>query len=268
MMAMGMLYVGYVYAQDIIASPVIKTIEPLRIEATFEQTTNILFPFAVQSADWGSSALIVQQRKGAGNILHVKAARRDFSPTNLSVVSSDGRFYSFLVHYVEYGSGLSYVMQPSDGRVLAGVDRNEASLKAVAGLVRRARANLRLSRGDAFSRLSLQGVYTDSTGLWFRLRLRNHSPVDFRVDYVGVFLRDTRSTRKKAVYEKRLPPIYSEFAPVVGSKRDADILLAFDPFTVARDKRLVLQLSEDAGGRSLTLRVKGRHLLRARKLGS
>jgi len=42
---------------------------------------------------------MAQKQPGVENVLKVKAARKDFPPTNLHVFTADGRVYAFDVSY-------------------------------------------------------------------------------------------------------------------------------------------------------------------------
>ena len=77
-------------------------IRPLRIEAGFSKTVHILFPSPVTYIDIGSMDIIAGKADGAGNVVRVKAAVRNFTTeTNLTVITEDGGFFSFDVHYAE-----------------------------------------------------------------------------------------------------------------------------------------------------------------------
>src|SRR5580698_5771819 len=69
------------------------------VSVTYQMTTNIIFPYAIDIADIGSADIIGLKGGKYNNILFLKAARVNFSPTNISVYTSDGKFYSFIVKY-------------------------------------------------------------------------------------------------------------------------------------------------------------------------
>ena len=77
-------------------------IRPLRIEAGFTKTVHILFPSPVTYIDIGSMDIIAGKADGAENVVRVKAAVRNFAAeTNLTVITEDGGFFTFDVHYAE-----------------------------------------------------------------------------------------------------------------------------------------------------------------------
>lgn len=63
---------------------------------------HILFPSPVTYIDIGSMDIITGKADGAGNVVRMKAAVRNFTTeTNLTVITEDGGFFSFDVHYAE-----------------------------------------------------------------------------------------------------------------------------------------------------------------------
>ncbi|WP_238698906.1 DUF4138 domain-containing protein, partial [Flavobacterium circumlabens] len=69
-----------------------------------------VFPFAIKSVDKGSPDILVQKAKGLENILQVKAAQKGFFQTNLTVVTADGKLYSFVLNYDEESPQLNLTL--------------------------------------------------------------------------------------------------------------------------------------------------------------
>src|SRR4051812_44613081 len=89
--------------------PQVSFINPYPLQITYNKTTNLVFPYSIRSVDRGSSDLLVQRAKYADTILQLKAGRDGFKETNLSVVTSDGKLYSFLVQYAPSPATLNYL---------------------------------------------------------------------------------------------------------------------------------------------------------------
>jgi len=70
--------------------------------------TNLVFPAEVSSAVKVSKDVQMQRPKGVQNVIELKALRRDFPPTNLSVYGRDGHPYSFVLHFVDDTSVLNF----------------------------------------------------------------------------------------------------------------------------------------------------------------
>src|SRR5690554_2938309 len=98
------------FAQNSIRTPLaLGKIEPYQMEVTYDKTSHLIFPTGIRYVDLGSEYLIAGKAEDAENVLRVKASVRDFeSETNFSVITNDGRFYSFNVYYSSYPDALSY----------------------------------------------------------------------------------------------------------------------------------------------------------------
>src|SRR6187402_2449982 len=98
------------FAQDSVKTPlVLGKIEPYHMEVTYDKTSHLIFPNVIRYVDLGSEYLIAGKAEDAENVLRVKASVKEFEPeTNFSVITNDGRFYSFDVHYSPSPQVLSY----------------------------------------------------------------------------------------------------------------------------------------------------------------
>src|ERR1700754_4445378 len=83
------------------------TINSDTISVGYYKTTNLIFPYAIKSVDRGSGDLLVQKAKGVDNILQLKAGKENFEQTNLSLVTGDGKFYSFIIDFAPQPSVLN-----------------------------------------------------------------------------------------------------------------------------------------------------------------
>ena len=86
-------------------------IQSYHLNITCNKTTNLIFPFSIESVDRGSKDILAQKVTGAENILQVKADKQNFSETNLSVITADGNLYSFIVDYLNEPPQLNIVFQ-------------------------------------------------------------------------------------------------------------------------------------------------------------
>lgn len=83
-------------------------ITPRKVEVSFSKTTHLIFLPPVQYVDLGSTDIIADKATGAANVVRLKAAVRDFqAETNLTVITADGRFYTFDVCYADDPGQLS-----------------------------------------------------------------------------------------------------------------------------------------------------------------
>lgn len=252
------------FSQRNISTP--NHIAPYHIAVSYHQTTNLIFPYAIKSVDRGSASMMAQKAKGVENILQLKAAKEHFTPTNVSVVTADGRFYSFLLHYADQPSPLNINFAGGAPVRLSGEPANAWQLERASFQVLGQRRFMRLQYGQQALRLRLLGIFHSEHTLWLKLRLENNSQVDFQPVQVRFFLRDKKRTKRTALHETELEPVYMPVGKNITGLTASDWTIGFQPFTVPRHQRLVIQLSDDSGGRTLQMRVKSGWFLKARKL--
>jgi Conjugative transposon, TraM/Domain of unknown function (DUF4138) len=115
--------------------------------------------------------------------------------------------------------------------------------------------------------LALQGIALDSGRLWFRLEWSNHSPIGYTAAYTRWYIRDRKQFKRTAMQELPLEPFSGTAPPTVISDSSQFTWTGFNPFTIAKDKELVLEAGEKGGGRMLELVIKHKQLLNARNYG-
>ena len=71
------------------------------IELPYNKTVSIIFNSPVRSVDLGSRSIIADKAADVENVLKVKATQLGFNETNFSVITADGKFYSFVASYNE-----------------------------------------------------------------------------------------------------------------------------------------------------------------------
>jgi len=231
------------------------TIESIPISVCLVKTTNIIFPTPIKSVDRGSKDVIVQKAKGIENILQVKAARQNFTTTNLSVITAEGKLYSFLVSYSNDPTlNLSFETNPSTRE-----DDREKILAQKRIIHCRAHAEK--------IKLMLTGIFLYHRLLWFSFEISNHSLLDYQAEYLRFFLQDRKKALRNAVQETEIPCRYPEsFLPEVAGKKNQQFALAFTPFSFSKDKKMIVRLSENNGGRLLTLAVSHKLIFKAKDL--
>lgn len=243
------------------------TINPYHLAVSYNKTSNLIFPYAIKSVDRGSAAVITQKAKGADNILQVKAGRRGFTQTNLTVITTDDQFYSFLLDYALEPSilNISFVSEIQK-QALSRIKTNESLLNDAAENVKNAKQFLNIHTQNLGMRLTLNSIYLDNKTMWFTLAATNQSLINFKPEYVRFFLRDRKRGKRTAVQEMEIQPLFSSVIENIQGLQSQKLIFGFTPFTIPSSKRLIIQLGEENGGRSLVLAVRSRKILNARLL--
>jgi conjugative transposon TraN protein len=251
-------------------SIVLKTIAPHELPITHTQTTSIIFPYAIQSVDRGSNDVLAQPWKGAKNILLLKAAQKNMSSTNVTVVTTDGQFYCFLLHYDEHPLVTSVQVERDTGLCLKAQLANQPvtadSLEAIGERLNRQPAKMLFSTNRDFVQLWLRNIAVDSLSMWFTFRLSNYSAIGFTPDICRFYIKERHQAKRTAVQEKPLAPLYMNTLRTIGYSSPLTFTAAFPPFTIKRSQRFYVQLAERSGARILILPIRYKRLLKARPL--
>ncbi len=248
------------------------------IQVTYDKTSHLIFPSAIRYVDLGSEYLVAGKAEDAQNVLRVKASVKDFEPeTNFSVITDDGRFYSFDAYYSACPSALNYnllQMQKAVDRS-AGQDvlfeelgNNPPSL---AGLIletiyKKDKRIVKHIGAKSFGiQFILKGIYIHNGKYYFQTELRNHTNVPFQIDLINFKVVDKKTAKRTVIQERPMVPLrtYKPLDEIGGKSAEQNVFL-LDQFSVADDKVLLIEIFEKNGGRHQTLQVENSDLIRAR----
>lgn len=239
-----------------------------RLFVTYDKTVNLIFPYPIISEDHGSNGIIIRRDKNVPKILNVKANQKNFAPTNLSVITSDGHVYSFLVEYADDVYRLNYVMQPVDAVAATEVTHNTSVLDEQAEEVKMAPRNIHKRVSDDFSILQLRGLYITEEALWLNSKFINCTMVPYPVGFVKFFIRQRKRTKNSALQEREIFPIYSRTVELFAGKSAEDLLFAFEPFTIQKNHQLLMQIGELNGNRFTQIKIRPKHFRGIKRLAS
>ena len=264
-------------------------IRPLRIEAGFSKTVHILFPSPVTYIDIGSMDIIAGKADGAGNVVRVKAAVRNFTTeTNLTVITEDGGFFSFDVHYAENPAvstiDISALKQPAvesgssqpepasaEGRVLLQeVGREKpATVKRVLGDIYR--QNRMDVKGICTKKygigVEVLGIYVHNDVIYIHTMISNETNISFEVDARQFIVADRKLAKRTAQQQTPLEilRVCNDPAVVRGHQRQRAVF-ALPKLTISDDKVLLLEIIEKNGARHQTVEIPAEELLEAKLL--
>lgn len=267
------------FAQDNVKTPLtLGKIEPYNMEVTYDKTSHLIFPTAIRYVDLGSKYLIAGKAEDAENVLRVKASIRDFKvETNFSVITNDGRFYSFNVCYSSCPSVLSYDLLTMQKKVDK-ANGNDVLFKelgnnspSLAGLILETIYNqdkriVKHIGAKSFGiQFILKGIYIHNGKYYFHTELRNLTNVPFLIDFINFKVVDKKVAKRTVVQERSLIPLrmYKPLDSILGKAIEQNVFL-LDQFTIADDKILIIEIFEKNGGRHQILEVENSDLIKAR----
>ena len=270
-------------------------IRPLRIEAGFTKTVHILFPSPVTYIDIGSMDIIAGKADGAENVVRVKAAVRNFAAeTNLTVITEDGGFFTFDVHYAENPvvSTLNLTVQEpqtegvkkpaaagypqptapaSESRVLlreVGREKPATIKRMLSDIYRQNRTDVKGIRTKKYGiGVEVLGIYVSNDVVYIHTCMYNDTNISFEVDSRRFIVADRKLTKRTAQQQTPLEilRVCNDPAVVRGHQRQRTVF-ALPKLTISDDKVLLLEIVEKNGARHQTVEIAAKELLDAKLL--
>jgi len=249
------------------------TIPPTDLQITAWETTTLMFSAPIKSVDRGSAAIVCKTIKGIDNILKVKAVDSSMTPTNLTVYTTDGHIYSFIVSYVPYPTNLVQGFGSDGGTIpmlFTGAQHTDMDIRRLSdslvntiGIRHRPRA-----KGNNGMHLVMSGTYLSKDLLFLQFKLSNFSRVRYDIDFIRYYISDRHQQKRTIRIEKEVKPLFVAYSQSEGVIRGhaVGVVAAFDKFTIADKKQFIAEVYEYNGDRRLICRVKGRQLLKVTPL--
>ncbi len=231
------------------------------LQVGFSKTTSIIFPYTIKSIDKGSAEVLVQKAKGVENILLVKAAKQHFFQTNLTVVTSDGKLYVFVLNYDEMCPDLNFKAEnavAASRDVLFSLENdNQKRIEQYASAAYCKKKKISGIKKSKYQiRLEVNGIFIQQNVLYLRVVFENKSKINYDIDQFRFFIRDKRKSKRTASQEIELEPLYAtSSSSVIPYKSEIIKVYALEKFTIPENKYLTLQMIEKNGGRHLEVDI-------------
>ena len=242
-----------------------------------QKTTHLVFPYPVTYVDLGNPGIIAAKATGAENIVRVKAAGNAFPEANMTVLTSGGKLYMFLVNYQHDPKVLSLDLgaageaaggqatAATGGAILSNSPIPQGNLDAYSG---QALARGGTSASERANQLSLRAgaVGYQQETLFFPLHIANKSNVTYDVDFVKFYIQDKQVAKRTAEQALEVNPVYvfNGALKKIPARGMLEQVYIFRKFTIPDQKQLIIELYEKGGGRNIKLRLTNADLLKAR----
>ncbi|WP_367867110.1 conjugative transposon protein TraN [Pedobacter sp. WC2423] len=246
--------------------------QPNYVAVNENMAVNLIFPFPVKRAQWVSTAISVQQFKGVDNILLLKANKKDFPLTNVSVVTTDGQFYSFVIGYSNELIVINHKYQVTSGRPIITFS-GENSLNEAS--VQKNSEKVSISKGESIKikerkyglQFGLDGIFVQGNLMYYKLHIKNTTNVQYDIDQLRFFVRDEKRSKRTAIQEQEMMPLYiNNSNKTIQGNSEQDYVYVIKKLTIPEKKYLTIQLVEKGGGRHLELNVSNKKIIQAKSL--
>ncbi|WBV56512.1 conjugative transposon protein TraN [Chryseobacterium daecheongense] len=256
-------------------------LEPFRINVTYNKTSHLIFPSSIRYVDLGSDLLVANKAEPIGNVLRVKSAVRDFEEeTNFSVITEDGKFYSFDASYSSYPEILSYDLV----KLQRGMERQDADvlfedLKGsstsftwliMENLYRKSNRTIKHIVSKSYGiEFSVRALHVNDSKFYFTLQVKNQSNVGYAIEWVNFKIVDKKNLKRTVVQDKILEQVRTYFPErIIADHSDSKGIYMLDQFTLIKDQVLEIEILEKNGGRHLKVQLENEDLVHARLINS
>lgn len=248
-------------------------IEPYRLAVSYAKTTHLIFPYSIKSVDRGSKDILVQKAKGVDNVLQVKAGRVNFKETNLTVITADGKLYSYLVNYTEKPAVLT-IKYAAAGKVsepeiiFSNTPANDAEIQKAAEKASAEKENVKgISDHEHRVTMRLNGLFIRNDIMYWKAGIENHSNISYDIGQIRFFIRDQKKVKRTAVQEIEIKPLYVlGDASGVAAQTEQILVFALPKFTIPDKKSFHIQVMELNGGRHLELKIRHSTIIKSKPL--
>ncbi|MBC8153073.1 MAG: conjugative transposon protein TraN [Bacteroidetes bacterium] len=252
------------------------------LDLAFNKTTCVIFRSPIRSVDLGSKDIIADKANQVDNVLRVKAASIGFNETNFSVMTADGKFYSFVVNYNERPSVLGLDLSRNSetsvqksaktinqqGTVVsfAGVNTSQQEIVEQCTKImdqRRRVKHVGTSKYDI--QASLRGLYYKDNVLYYKIGVKNNSNINYDLEYMRFFIVDKTVAKETSHQELEIAPLYVYNDPlsIVAGRKTVEKVFVFQKFTIPDDKVVQVIMGEKNGGRTVTFTMGNEDILAA-----
>lgn len=254
-------------------------VAPYEVELTQNKTTHILFPSSIEYVDLGSSEIIANKVEATSNVLRLKTVKEDIMPTNFTVITNDGKYYSFNASYKEQPTQLSYDLTKFENHnskqqsevLFKDLGKTAQSLADLfmKAIIKKNKKELNIKSKSYGVEARLKSIYIQDGKLYFHLSINNKSNLPYTVDYVSFKIKDKRTTKRTTVQEVSLKPIrsYSD-VQTINSQSKQDNVFMLDQVTMSDKQVLLIEVNEKNGVRSQVLKIKSSDILKLKSVES
>lgn len=251
------------------------------VSVAFYKTTHIVFDSPIKYFDAGSDRIICDKVEGVENILKVKAAQMGVFETNVTVITFNGSYYSFLISYNEMPnklninmcSGLNESFDYSNFKqpekiIFSDTYYTETEMitfaKKMIDLSKiKQKSILHIADKVGNVTFKLTNIGVKEGNIIFCIRMKNASPLDYNLDYMKFYVRDKTKRKKMVSQEIEVKPNFayverdglSNETKLGVSGGEFNFVFMIPKFSIADDKNLEIDIVEKDGSRNLNLKV-------------
>lgn len=250
-----------------------QTLIQKRIPVSDGKTTFLIFDEKVDYFDLGSGDIGIK-RTEKDNIIKIKAITSNFRETNLTVMTSGGQYYSFLLNFSNNPDTLNYFFSSSAPRAKSIPAKEEKMATknsyqhVVERLLRYPDRSIVCGNKQHKMTFLVRGIHVKDDKLFFYTEITNHSTINYDIDFLKFNIKNTKRYKKTVFQETEIKPLFTSTNSENCIKSESTIqkVFVFDKFTVPDRKEFVIDLWEKDGDRNLAIAINGKSILDAKRI--
>ena len=195
--------------------------------------------------------------------------------SNLLVINGDGSVFSYILRYKKQLSKLNYFIPLTNSigneRPIVQDSVRSQSLDIVktkydyrkfcSALLKRKPQNSILKRRNEGIVLSVERIVFDRATLYFVLEIKNNSTLDYDMNFLELFIETRQKGKKKSAQRLFQKPLYTYNLPSKIPKNETvRFVYVLPKFSLSNDRRVVMELYEENGERSVELKIPHRFI--------
>ena len=252
--------------------------EPKPIGLTFNKTVHLIFPKDVYYYDVGSSAILVAQKNA---ILKLAPKTNGFEETNLTVVTVDNVWYTFLLNYKSDIRELTYFIASADGKKVNGGlmkgsgEENDPNVKTDSStliasahekdyisccreIIQKAPSYWNVAGSAKKVYFALTNIFIHNEKLYFVLSLGNASSINYDINFIELTVVNKKQLKRASIQEEIKQPlfVYNKTDQIPAKTKEVCMVFVYDKFTIPEDRKLLFEMYEKKGGRNISFDVK------------
>jgi conjugative transposon TraN protein len=240
------------------------------LQVATNKTTLLIFPAPIKDGVRGTKDILAEKAKDVDNILKLKAASELLEESNLHVITTDGKVYSFSVGYDPAPASFTIDVKSLPVKTKAtfrGLSLNEREIEDCAAAVSGSTPFIkRVGHKKHGMHLVLEGIFIKNDVLFFRYNLKNQSQIRYDAEPYEFYVRDKKRSKRTAVQDKEIEPVFTQIRGLPEDSGGQTIIVAFAKFTIAENKLFMTTIQESGGDRSITCKLDQKKLLQAKQL--
>lgn len=245
--------------------------EPHRIPVGSDKNMFLIFPGKIIYEDHGSTCVTVEKAEGVDNIISIKATEQYETDTNISVITENGKFYTFSLNYTPNPEITSFVVDKAEQQKVAILDEGELSTDAKQkihdAINKRLFLNLGMDDKNSGIEFEINNIFIHRDLLLFRISLHNRTQIDYTIDFMRFYIQDAKISKKTAIQQlEQNVQFMFDYAENVPSHSKRTFVVALNKLTIPDKKRLIIEIQEKNGGRHFFYKLKNKDIMKCEEV--